>query len=658
MVFLECSLFVSRLRSSSDMPLITAWLRHNPDCGHNVCVHLKRWGEAIGEKLRLIELKEKEMQRWMNGDQDGGTAEATLPLPEEPVFPDEKEDAESGPKSQTVSYAIKMAACMLLLEITRFLLDPPDHFLGHAISNTPTPRVSVSDRKYSTISSNSEGEKSLGLHPGELRPSIGRPLSEIAHPTTFSFDDETRPLSFDDVVVDTLPVHSPKKKHRKVSLYVRGGPGALNRSTSIKGPTVTMRQRTPVPPDSAGEVRTTVRRVASPGFRRKQSISISSSTLGRPVRRPSLSDSATPRYQYSPQKTRRKSEGYSLGRMISIPADEPPSPRSPLYAQDSTSSARGGVGLGASLINQGFHRLRRTAKRAFRRTRRAGDGPGSTGGSPGMPQRRRMKKASVAGSSATFWFDSEAPHHYPWLDVVEHLVLVDASSPESAGQRKRACLDLVTALGVVFPDESPQEDAPLPSSGSGTMRRSLSSLFAAGDFVPVAEAAGSARSSVRNSYAGVHGRNTTMKSHPASRTPSVRSFSVPAVILHQRPSRARAQQWSLTDATALSRLSFSPANYSQHASTSFFVMTDTSEPNDVELFLEGESSMTKAHISSCFMRRRRDFITNGYAGLLHAPFSLLVSSVFLLHASVFGTLKSIAWDVMLDSSEELSRAAG
>ena len=155
MVLLECALFVSKLRSQEDWP--TLWLYHNTEGGRGLCLHLKRWAEVIGEKLRLIELREREMLnrlRITTGRGIGG--DPSIFLPEEPVFPDDRDESEDARKpdsGETISYAVKMAACVLLLEITRFLRNPPPQYIS-TTSQQNTPRVSVSnvDRRQSNTS--------------------------------------------------------------------------------------------------------------------------------------------------------------------------------------------------------------------------------------------------------------------------------------------------------------------------------------------------------------------------------------------------------------------------------------------------------------------------------------------------------------------------
>lgn len=660
MVLLECSLFVSRLRKSSDTLPPTAWLRHNPDSGHNVCLHLKRWGEAIGEKLRLLELREKEMTRRLKEVKQGGG----VTLSEEPVFSDENEDSLVGPR--TVSYAIKMAACVLLLEIGKFLLNPPDQFLGNTLSNTPTPRISV-DRNPYTIGTSSESERVVGLHLADPRPALGRPISEIPHGTTFSFDEDSRALSVDEAG-EPVPVRSPRRRHRKVSLYISGGGGGVvNRSASLKRPTIAIREQNPSLLDSPTEVHAAVKTPTSPGLRRKQSISATTLGLARQnshvVRRPSVSNHAMQGYGTLKRRpssiVRRKSEGYALGSQVSY------------HEEESTASARSAAGLGASL-NQGLTRLRRSAQRAFRRARRqpSDDTPVSSSGSPNLLQRRRSKLPNAAEYSTMFWFNPEEPRHYPWLDVIEHLILVNAFSPEAANRHKKACLELIIALGVVFPEEKPPQGSESRQTGSISveMRRSLSSMFAISDHTAVvAKGRGLSQQIVATSHSasqlttlqagGKAASRTLAKQHSlpgwflhgtTSRT-SIRSVSIPAVVLHHRPSHLPQQQSD--PGNPLSQLSFSPTI----ASSAFF---GASKSGDVELFLESESATTRACVFNTFVKQRREFVAEGYAGLLHAPFSLLVSSVCVLHPSVFITLKGVAWDTMVDASAELSQAAG
>ena len=47
-----------------------------------------------------------------------------------------------------------------------------------------------------------------------------------------------------------------------------------------------------------------------------------------------------------------------------------------------------------------------------------------------------------------------------------------------------------------------------------------------------------------------------------------------------------------------------------------------------------------------------------FAGLMHAPLSLLVYTAPLLSSSSFSSLKDMAWGMILDRNQELAQAAG
>ena len=662
MVFLECALFVGNLRSQ-EWPL---WTAHNREGCSNVAINLRRWGEAIGEKLRLTELHEREMINRLQAISH--STSGSIVLPEEPVFPDDKErstnlegEERTEPFEWTVSYALKMAACILLLEITRFLRDPPPQFVS-GVSTSPQVSTVHLDRKTSNtsvISSDFEGARSL--HPGDSRPMLGRPLSDS--PAHFGSSLSVEEPAFHDVKsysFDDQGTTAPRKRRVSVYLHVN-----KNRSNSVRRQTVVRFF------DSPAEIRPA--RSHSPSLRgRRPSLSAGGagglqqfhsggSMRSRPVRRPTLasgpSSSTVGTYHPQPLKYRRQSASAILSKTVGFAEGES---RPPLLSQSSTVSIKGAGGLGNSL-NLGFSRLKRSAK-AFRRNiiKKRADVPipGADASSPNMTQRKRLQQqrlSQMSSSSQVLLIPEDSRKQYPWLDVMEHLIVVDAFDPEGRRRHKKACLELVTILKAVYIDETVAEDVGTGQSDERRASRNLSSIFA-GPLFP----AGDGQELSAPSSSATYGRHSVPVSLAPRRRSSgksivARSTSVPVACLPQATTSAREP--SAANVNPLATLKFTNLNYTRFTS-SFLAATSRNEEGSIELFLEEESAFTRVHLSKEFNQQRREYLKAGFSSLMHAPFSLLVHAAPILHATTFNNLKEVAWNMLLDPDHETAEAAG
>lgn len=671
MIFMECAFFVKKLRTSvKEWP--TAWMTHNSEGGQNVCLHLKKWAEAVGEKLRLTELKEKEMVSRMKTV--ASKSIGPILLPEEPVFPadnDESNDENDPDKFRAVSYAVKMSACILLLEITRFLRDPPSHFVSIASSQAPTPRVSIAhmDLRKGSIASviSSDGESQKGantLFPGDIRPQLGRPLSENPPShfgSTLSVEDHEPPWmksrSFDDAGL--TPPTSPRR--RRVSFYLRvnstGPTLGGGRASTVRKPPIAIRVLDSVSPGeahssphSSGNVR--LRRQSLSGTTSASTLHPTAATGGgvsggslrkRPSYTPTTVHGAGLHRQL-PAKYRRKSEMPYRSHQEDITLEPPAESRPPLQQQASvvsTKSFRGG------LLNQGLTRLKRSAQRAFRIKKKASADVASPESSPGLARRRKFQhRISQTGSiSHPLYLLEDSWHHYPWLDVVEHLIVVEAFNPEARQRHKRACQELTTALKAVYVSDVSNTDTDETDQGPSSLRfsRSLSTIFAP-LLPPVDTGASSSPNPQYNRFTSLPSTLHAPLSRKRSgwKTGTLRAASVPSTS-QPRPSSHQ-----------FASLNFSKVQYTTFTS-SFLSMT---EDTNIEFFLEEESAFTKANLSAAFNTQRRDYINVEFAGLVHAPFSVLVHAAPILHSSTFSSLKEVAWEALLDPDQELAQAAG
>lgn len=711
-MFLECALFVNKL--ASDSP--TVWMEQNRDSPlvYNITKNIHKWGEAIAEKMRIVELKERDiLLRLTKGKTD---SEPSPCLPEEPVFPDEQDDSltldapgESRSEKaanvglQTISYAIKMSACILLLEITRFLRNPPDHFinLGSSISQVSTPRVSVTniDRKISSASMVSTDTEAIGGGIRGATGSLGRP-PRLGHFGSSLSVEDAEGSAFDygrSVSIEEGGggggggSSSPRKKRASVYLRVTatgGSSGGVSRTTSVR-----KQPRMVHLGGSTGSDHHSNQRSPSSSRRPRKSAALHTSFYtGTRSRRPSNVGSTTVgSYHPVPPKYRRKSVGAAVHlkeREIVQDSEFSPSFSSshhPNYIAPSPSPTKASPStsfLSSTSISIG-QKLRRSAQRAFRRGHRSNskrlhsEQALSPGSSPGPAPRKRLmsgRRPSVSAGSIT---QSIGPHlltpeesrkKFPWLDIVEHIVLADSTNPESRVRHTQTCRALTAALGMIYSSTYEEESEENETNGNKrapattpkkSMSRSLSTLFA--QQVSLVE---SDTDSAAGGQPVVRGGRFSQAPRSIS-LPSVRrrtlqkSRSITTVRLASVPSTMSVTpSLPSTSDPLLARLSFANMNYAQFTSSFLVATAPGSSEGGIELFLEEESSFPRPFLLAELDKQRRDYMRNEFQGLVHAPLSVLIHAAPILHDSTFTVLKSVVWNLLLDSDPELAKTAG
>ena len=661
----------------------TVWMEKNPDSPlmYNIINNIWRWGEAIAEKLKIVELKEHDIIMRLAGEK----GEEPLCLPEEPVFPEDQDgngfslDGESkshvvGDSMRTVSYAVKMAACILLLEITRFLRNPPEHFCKPvtSASQVSTPRVSIThiDRKVSNASIISDDtEMSRAATSLFHAPRLGQFGSSLSVEDAETSPYEYRPsVSFEDYGGN----QSPRKK--RVSVYLRitstgGSSGNVSRTTSIRRQSRFMRVA-----DTGGEHLTTQR---SPTLRRQRKSTAlhTSFYTGSRTRRPSIVPSTTVGNYYPVHpKYRRKSVGVAvISREKELhDAELSPSLSSshhhipPPLASSKVSPSTFGSTLG--------QRLRRSAQRAFRRTHRQSskrlqsEQTLSPNNSPGPATRKRLmsgRRPSISGVSMTqsIGQHSIAPEEnrrkFPWLDVVEHIVLATSTSPEAQEKRAQTCKALTAALDMVYSstyDELDDKDKPkngMKSTVKMSMTRSLSTLFA--------ERLTLVEEQAEESSAAAKGRLSQQPPRSTS-LPSVRRRTLQrsnaTIRQFSAPNSVSGTLTSSLPLSALAKFSFANMSYAQFTSAFLRATAPGSGEGGIETYLEEESPFSRPYLLAELDKQRREYIRDEFVGLLHSPLSVLIHAAPILHDSTFSLLKPTVWTLLLDSDPELAKSAG
>ena len=627
MVLMECALFVNKLRNKEN----THWLRKRQEGHHRIAVHFKRWAVAIGEKLRIVELRERDKIQQLQ--KRGGKRSQSIILPEEPVLLDspaeqDKQDEEGGRRFQTVSFGIKMCACVLLYEIT--------HYLRENITTTTTlttPRVSITnlagDRRPSINSSTSTDTDAV-VTPGAVTRSLDSKTLGLARLTpdihSSSFEEDTfhsvHSPSFDGGSFEEEQLESPQKR---VSVYLRV--------------------------NSASDQMETQRGRVNSGL--KQIINVTSGAgiaFAPPKRRSSLSVSVGRRhvsfYEKRTGESPVRKSGATVNTLRPIPGKQavksshsfqetPPESVSPsgsmrrpkLQSQGSTASQKN-QNLGAQ-IQSGISRLARRAFRGRVRRKTTTTEPRKlslTGGSPNLHQRRKPQRLSTAGLALG---TEDNRRHFPWLEIVEHIVVVDSLNPDAHARHSQACVELVTALSHVYGIyESDKEE-------EKSSRPSLSSLFS-GVWDPFLH---------RRERIGLETARGTHLRRSGKPKPLPRSVSSTHSSLQSAAS-------SISSSQSMASLDFSQIKQS------IFWNPSSSQCAAIELFLEHDSELAETQIDAGFSRARKNYMQQSFSGLVHAPLSLLIYTAPLLSSSSFSSLKDIAWGMILDRNQELAQAAG
>lgn len=662
MVFLECAMFVSKLRTQE---LPSAWVTHNNESNfpmmHSVSHNLKKWGDAIAEKLRLTELRERElMNRFGLSGKDsskGDSPGSSCVLSEEPVFPVDHEQlikSKDGEEQmyQLVSYAVKMSACMLLLEITRFMRDPPPQFSATSASQVNSPRMSSvmePDRKPSSASLVSDADSfKTGCLSGRgftssPAPNIGR------FGSTLSVEDPDPPPSLkNSVSMDEggSPVY--RKKRVSVYLHVGGSAGAMSRTNSLrrqpKAVHVTESSRSSLHPSPTVRTRRTTI-VHSPA---------SNLPHGTGIHRPSVAITNPVPISY-----RRKSLGTAFFKQgLSLESDHHPAPLSEVPGGSSKPHGAGASLFGTSL-NVGFTKLKRAfTKRLPTKPRAPTESGSSPSGSPGF-KRKVMTTGPRISLAGSFYSQPGSPEdrgfHCQWLSIVEHLIVVESSYPLVVRHRHRvSCKGLINAFKKVYSSvfEIDEDSAPKELKYSFAPSRSISVMFAP-KLVQMGVSEDGGTGGTMSYKRGLSLPNTVTRrvSRKSNLSVTNRSTSMPF------SSSKTLSLASRGSSSAVSAINFSQLNHTKFSNTFFGAMCQKNEES-IALQMEAESAYPMYFLDAQADSQKREYVMSELLGLVHIPFSILVHAAPILHHSTFSNLKGLAWDSLLDDDTELAQSAG
>lgn len=635
MVLLECALFVKKLRNR-DASITSRWLRNKPDAHQRIGVHLKKWATAIGEKLRIVELRERDkIQQLLR---KGRGRAHSIVLPEEPVLPDspaeqERQNERGGKSFQTVSFGIKMCACVLLYEITHYLRDNA----ATTTYNLSTPRVSVTNITYgrrqsvnSTTSTDTDAVMTPTPGPMGLT-SLDSKLLQGRHRLTpeirsSSYEEDAlhsiRTPSVDGGSFEDEQSESPQKR---VSVYLR-----VDSANEKQRGRVNSGAKRNI---NVTESKTSGAKLTAPP-KRRSSLSVS---VGRrhvsfyekrspesPVRSPHAAAATINTLRPLPGKTSIK-PSHSFQETSPDPISPSGSLRRPKLQSQSSNASQKNIG---AQIQSGITRLARRAFRGKIQRKSTQRKSSVAGNSPNLIQRKRPQRLSMAGLQTRIEDDQE---QFPWLEIVEHLVVIDALNPDAHARHSRACLELVTALNHVYG----LQDSSTEKGSQHLNELNLNSLFSA-TLDPFLQ---------RRGRDGLDGRGTNLR-RTGLKYKQVRSVSASAI------SSSRSTASSVSSSMSMASLDFSQIQ------RSIFWTPSSGQATAIELFLEHDSGCPLNELDKNFNHDRRNYMQQSFAGLTHAPMSLMVYTAPLLSSSSFSSLKDVAWGLILDRNKELANAAG
>ena len=417
-------------------------------------------------------------------------------------------------KRYTVSYAVKMAACIYLMELTKLLREPPKSLLptyssqaatGHTFSRSISTERRPSNM--SSVSTDSETSRPNFPNPYDLsRPQqIRRLSSEVAISSSAPnpmldeiprFASLDAPSSSPSGFLDAPSSPTPRKL--SVFLKVNSRHGRISRAP-IHHPRVSHYGRqgeTQVPPDTFKATSPTHSPTKS-SFRTRRMSSAAAFGGARIPKQPNHDAAGSVRYHAQPtvtvtthQKSHRRMS--MAATMIERPKKDS-SPNPPPHGQITKPPSQSNLKVTGSPTNpHSRHRVSvigRFRKFAFRqhrgknqesKKRASTTTQSSSHSSSPMTYRRGTSHSYNRSESMVQCQVEDLQRSFPWLDVVEYLVTSSqCSEPDVRAQRRRACQDLLQALQQVYGgghDDS-QPDSENEASAHRDLTSTLGTIF-------------------------------------------------------------------------------------------------------------------------------------------------------------------------------------
>lgn len=579
-----------------------------------------------------------------------------------------------------------MLACILLLEITRFLREPPPkfipsesstgtinyHHIRHAVGAQP-PQRKVSNM--SNLSTDSETICALPISPVAT---VRRMSSEYQIRQQGHFDDIRKVLSVEQPTCP-LPVDQ-----RKVSIYLRVN-SRYGRQTH-HGPNVSIHKPATSShveaPSDTYHVKTSPHH--SPSKRR---MSLAAGVINR---QGSVPHDHTSRVQQMALPTNsarlaRKSFSGASGQNVAIKKDSSSStkPSSPPTIHHQLSTGGGATSRRRPSVMSKFNGLFQRSRHAFRRPRGTGEHPNkkrpstttqtsSAGSSPSFIHRSRMGR-SHSRQDSIYQRVEELSSDFTWLGVVEHLIASNHKvSQETRDKQRQQCNDLMSALKHIYSIEFEPEELPVTTTitntgNKGTLGRPASHLSIGNVFGdPVVSGGGGRAKVLQHTSSSLVLGSLKMMTAPVQLTNgNGATTNNNKQQLSNQTSSASIGKNSFTQ--GLAKLDFSGLRLRSLLESGgvwggFDGWAESEEGGvntvTIDQLMETDSASSLEQLMTNYNKHHLDYCNDVLSGLLHAPFSLMTYAGPLLGSQVFRDLRKVAWNEMGDPDYKCSNAAG
>ena len=494
-----------------------------------------------------------------------------------------------------MSFALKMMACQLLIEITRLLRDPPPQYNPFLPTFTSPTSTLQSTPRPSNVT------VPVDLHECEdniVRRSLDHPRSSAGslepgyvHGRSSSLEVPRNPLSDQSGDSGGEEAHIHKKSS---SIDVVVLPETSQSSTGLKAPTsLSIKGPDLVPP----------------------SIVIGSPNVVEPNQR-----------RFS---LRRNSLGPIKSKVSPGISDK--SPTSYLHRK-------------LSNFRESFKKVRNVTKRSTRKTTASY----STSYSARTPGYSPLVRPSLSiGSSYKSLSDDPLCTNLPWINVISRLYNVDMFHDDSLSLHKLHCAELVAAIRRLYtlpPLDDDSEDT--------TVRPRFHTLSLGSDEMAYFQSLSLNHQSDKDKLFSISSYNSSILSSG--------TFSFP------RFSRGT----SLNLGSIFSRRQSMPETTQRETDTRVERLDSTSNKcflNETELFgddvdgaLERHAMMLQSSKVQANDGKRIEYLDKEVKGLLHCPLTViqLILAANLVESNEIPTLRDIAWQLLLDTNQDLVQSAG
>lgn len=611
-----------------------------------------------------------------------------------------------------MNHSLKMMGCILLLEITQLLRQPPTKLLSHDsassasyMSHAYQPQHPPS-RKISNISNFSTDSETIGSSPYLSSPV--EPRGAAAAVRRMSSEYQLRPnivTNIEDVpkfmsVEHPLP-SSDSAQSRKVSVYLRINNRYGRQGHNLGGSS--FRRAPPSSPGYSGDAPSDSYRV--PGLQ---------ASPKQAPRRMSLSTAAFHRLTggggAGGGASHEPGGGVGLNRGISIPGNRSGQHRKSFSIttnrdvnafsasakkKDSTSSHtqraaptvqpsppsirrvnnRRRPSVISRFLQRGRHAFRRPRAESTKKRSSTTTQASSVNSSPSFAHRRMGSYSHSRQDSSSYHQKVEDLRtNFSWLDTVEHLVIhYHKSSEAEKGRHRQSCHDLISALRHIYSiqlkdleDLSVTPPSALPGNRvNATLARppshvSISTIFSDVNTLSRRRKGVKGPANVTSPDVLVMETLKLLPGGVASRAAT--KISQSNVNGGNVKNKNFSQRLAELDFSSL-RLRFFLESGKVWGSLSnddnqFDNFQEDIKNLTLDWLMEVDSAASLEQLMSDYNHQRLEYCDNVLSGLLHAPFSLMTYAGPVLDAPVFRDLRPVAWDALLDADDQCANSAG